>query len=288
MLDKLCAFAPLRLKPEIMLLKNIYSHLKQTLSESDARYVINKRIGMTHAQLIANPEQDVDESACFSDLARVKAGEPLSRIYGEREFWGLNFKLSPDTLDPRPDTETLIEVVLARYKDNAPKSILDLGTGSGCILLSLLSEYKNAHGLGVDLSEGAVEMARTNAKSLGFQNRATFQQGNWADNIDQRFDLVVSNPPYIASKVIPELDENVQKHDPILALDGGEDGLQAYKIIFSQLFRILNPGGFAYFEIGFDQAESVMRLSEESRFSNARLIPDSAGLPRVVEIFFAP
>jgi len=269
-------------------LSALYKALRETLSESDARYVIDKRLGLSSADIISSPDLEVEEGQALQDLARVNEGQPLSRIYGEREFWGLNFGLSPDTLDPRADTETLIEAVLERYKDAPPRSILDLGTGSGCILLSLLSEYKDAQGLGVDLSEGAVETARANAKSLGLENRASFRQGNWAQGIDQKFDLLVSNPPYIASKVIPELDENVQKYDPILALDGGEDGLQAYKIIFSEIFRILNPGGYAYFEIGFDQAESVMRLSEESRFSNTRLISDSARLPRVVEIFFAP
>lgn len=267
-----------------MLLKDLYKTLREELSESDSRYVIEKRLGVSHAELIATPEREVDASPILADLERYKAGEPLSRIYGEREFWGLRFALSPDTLDPRPDTETLIEAVVNRYKEAPPKRILDLGTGTGCILIALLSAFPEASGVGVDLSPGAVQTAQINAKANGVENRARFTQGNWAESLEESFDLVVSNPPYIENQIVKTLDESVKNHDPILALAGGEDGLQAYKAIFSDLFRLLNHSGRAFFEIGFDQHDSVTRLSEESRFLVKGAYPDLAGHIRVLEL----
>ena len=267
-----------------MILKDLYKILRKALSEADARYVLQKRTGLSHADMIANSEQDVDEASVLNDLKLYNQGTPLSRIYGEREFWGMAFELSPGTLDPRPDTETLVEAVVKRYKDNPPKMILDMGTGTGCILIALLSEFPEATGVGIDLSEEAVETAKTNAAQNHVGDRTTFLQGNWAESLDESFDLVVSNPPYIAKKVIQKLDESVKKHDPALALDGGEDGLQAYKEIFSQLFSVLKPGRRAFFEIGFDQEKSTRRLSEESRLSVISTYADLAGHIRVLEL----
>lgn len=270
-----------------MTLNDIYQDLCQHLSPADARYVLKKRAGITHAHLIAEPQRPVGEEALSfirADLLAHIEGTPLSRLYGEREFWGLDFALSPDTLDPRPDTETLIEAVLQRYRDNAPKRILDLGTGTGCILIALLKEFPQATGVGVDLSQQALETARQNAQANGVAGRAEFIQSDWTDSIGESFDLVVSNPPYIRKDVIQNLDDSVKNHDPILALDGGEDGLQAYKKIFSGLFCILNPGGRAFFEIGFDQEKSIRRLSEESRFLVESTLADLAGHTRVLEL----
>ena len=165
-----------------------------------------------------------------------------------------------------------------------PVEILDLGTGSGCILIALLSELRESSGIGVDLSPKAIQIAHENAKTNDVDARIQWICGSWADAIDGQFDLIVSNPPYIASSVIPNLDPEVRNHDPILALDGGMDGLQAYKIIFSQLPRLLKKGGRAFLEIGFDQERSIARLSEDSRIRIERIHPDLAGLPRVVEI----
>ncbi len=267
-----------------MTLQELYKQLRVSLSESDARYVLKKRTGLSHADMIANPGQSVDEEPILNDLELYRQGIPLSRIYGEREFWGMRFELSDATLDPRSDTEALVEAVVARYKDNPPENILDLGTGTGCILIALLSEFPQAAGVGIDLSAEAIETAKINAQQNYVADRATFLQGNWAESLDESFDLVVSNPPYIAKKVIQNLDESVKNHDPTLALDGGEDGLQAYKEIFSQLFPLLKPGGRAFFEIGFDQEKSTRRLSEESRFSIISSYADIAGHTRVVEL----
>ena len=266
-----------------------YKNLCQKLTEHEARIILEERAGLSWASIISNAHALIDEKALNSiesDLEQRKNGKPLSRIFGKREFWGLEFNVNEHTLDPRPDSETIIETALAHYKGiDPPKTILDLGTGTGCLLIALLSEFKNAQGIGVDLSESALETAQNNAKSLNLNARSTFVHGKWAESIDQKFDLIVSNPPYIASKVIPNLEKEVKNHDPILALDGGEDGLQAYRDIFSDLSRILNDDGIALFEIGFDQADEITRLSKEYEIRLGDIIPDLAGNPRVVEIF---
>lgn len=270
-----------------MQLRKLYIDLKEHLSEPDAQYVLKKRAGITQTTLIASPDMDVPAQATEQikqDLLACIEGTPLSRLYGEREFWGLDFKLSPETLDPRPDTETLVEAVLQRYADNPPKRILDLGTGTGCILIALLSEFPTATGVGVDLSEGALETAKYNAQQNHVADRTALIQSNWIESIDESFDLVVSNPPYIQNQVCENLDDSVKNYDPILALQGGEDGLQAYKDIFSKLFSVLNPEGRAFFEIGYDQEESVTRLSKESRFSLESTYADLAGHIRVLEL----
>ena len=270
-----------------MTLEELYKELRSSLSEADARYVLQKRTGITHAGLIGDSKQAIEPTILEqiqADLKQYNEGIPLSRLYGEREFWGMHFALSPNTLDPRPDTETLVEAVVKRFKENPPKSILDLGTGSGCILIALLCEFPEAKGVGIDLSEEALQTAKENAQKNYVGDRATFLQGNWTESIYESFDLVVSNPPYIAKSVIQNLDESVKNHDPILDLEGGEDGLQAYKEIFSDLFRVLNSGGRAFFEIGFDQEESTRRLSEESRFSVISTYADLAGHVRVLEL----
>ena len=263
---------------------DLYKLLSATLSESDARYVLSKRCSLSHADLISNPDLEVEEGAALKDLQAYKAGTPLSRIYGEREFWGMAFEINEATLDPRIDTEVLVEAVLERYKNKPPETILDLGTGTGCILIALLKVFPQAKGVGIDLSERAVEAAQSNAERHGVASRAQFHVGNWAESIRESFDVVVSNPPYIVKNEIETLDESVQNYDPIQALDGGDDGLEAYKKIFSQLFHILKPCGSAFFEIGFDQSDSVTRLSRESRFSIPNTYLDSAGYIRVLEV----
>ncbi|MCC6598302.1 MAG: peptide chain release factor N(5)-glutamine methyltransferase [Alphaproteobacteria bacterium] len=257
----------------------------------DARYMISKRAGLTWAQSIASPDlvlaADVIK-ALEQDAEAVLAGKPLSRIYGERAFWGRDFAISEHTLDPRADTETLVDISLKRFSGaGAGLNILDLGTGSGCILLTLLAELaeiEKAHGVGVDLSQSALQTARDNAIRFALADRVAFVCGHWGDSLSGGFDLVVSNPPYIANQIIPGLAEKVRKYDPILALNGGDDGLKAYRIIFLQLAYLLKTGGLALFEIGYDQAEALMRLSGESGFHNTRVHLDSGGLPRVLEI----
>lgn len=259
-------------------------------AELDARIIIQKRTGFDWSDIIARPEAQITSEELGliqSDYVRHINGEPLSRIYGMREFWGMEFQISPDTLDPRADTETLIEAVLKSYDDNnAALQILDLGTGTGCILLALLKEFPNAKGFGVDLSQEALDIAQTNAKLHALEERTQFMQSKWFDSIESQFDLIVSNPPYIESDVIANLEQNVKNYDPMLALDGGKDGLDAYQSIFSEIKNYLKSDGKGFFEIGYDQSEAVMRLIEKAGLRTNGSQADMAGNPRVVDIFF--
>lgn len=267
---------------------DLYKELCTQLPPLESRIILRERAGLEWSTLISTPDAPISAdivNRIKQDLEQRLAGKPLSRIYGTREFWGLSFNINEDTLDPRPDSETLIEVALKHYKDKQPETILDLGTGSGCLLLALLSEFKQARGIGVDIASGALKMAQENAQILGLAGRASFINADWSEPINGQFDLIVANPPYIESDVIQKLAKEVRNHDPIQALDGGKDGLQDYNRIFSNLSSLLKPDGMALFEIGFDQAEKLSRLSEKHRLSCGRTHADLAGNPRVVEIF---
>ncbi|CAN7588348.1 peptide chain release factor N(5)-glutamine methyltransferase [Bosea sp. LjRoot237] len=218
---------------------------------------------------LAGDSDPIDEaaSARLNDaLARRLAGEPLWRVIGAREFWGLTFTLSQGTLEPRPDSETLIEAALIHLaaRRHEPLRVLDLGTGTGCLLIATLREFPQATGLGIDLSADAVATASANAARNGVAERAAFRQGDWTDGVEERFDLVLSNPPYIASDEIAELDRNVREHDPHLALDGGLDGLTAYRALAAALPGHLNSGGHAILEIGAGQEAAVVALMEQA------------------------
>ncbi|WP_199084757.1 peptide chain release factor N(5)-glutamine methyltransferase [Bosea sp. ASV33] len=206
---------------------------------------------------------DANVAAIFDGfLLRRRAGEPVWRILGEREFWGLTFRLSPATLEPRPDSETIVEAALAQLAGRREEelALLDLGTGTGCLLLALLSELPQARGLGIDLSEEARRTAAGNAELNGLNGRATFRQGSWTDGLAGRFDLIVSNPPYIPSAEITTLSVEVREHDPMLALDGGADGLGPYRLFASSLPPLLAPGGSIVLEIGAGQGPDVVAL----------------------------
>ncbi len=270
--------------------KNIVNRLKLGGIEAhdfEARWIIEERTPYRWSDMIANPDSDItpeQEALIAKDVEQRLNAKPLSRIYGVREFWGLDFELSEDTLDPRPDTELIIDLALQRFEKNQPIRILDLGTGTGCILIALLSEFRNAQGIAVDISQGAVTTAQKNAAHHNVNKRAEILCGSWLDPVNGHFDLIVSNPPYIANDVIPTLSDEVQNHDPILALDGGFDGLAPYKILFSKIKPFLNPGGIGLFEIGYDQQQDVTRLSEEAGFALRTVHLDLARNPRVVEI----
>lgn len=256
----------------------------------DARILVRAVTGLDDAALIvrggdAVPAGAGDALAVL--LARRAGGEPVSRILGVREFYRRTFAITPDTLDPRPDTEILIDRALGWAKaQNRRLRILDLGTGSGCILVTLLAELPDATGIGVDLNPGAVDVSRENAVKHGVESRTRVFQGNWFDPLPpaERFDLIVANPPYIPEKDIESLAREVRNHDPILALTGGNDGLDPYKIIFPALKNHLFPGGMAFLEFGFGQAESLARLVDDSGLFLSRITPDLGGIPRVVEI----
>jgi len=232
-------------------------------------------------------EVSTDSVAAIRQLAERRiAGEPIARILGEKEFYGLTFMLSPETLVPRPDTETLVAAVLATVDREAAPAILDLGTGSGAILLALLTELPNATGVGVDLSAEALATAAKNAELIGVARRVQFREGSWTVGIERRFDLIVSNPPYIASGEIATLPVEVREHDPHLSLDGGSDGLAAYRAIVADIRRVLAPGGRVFLEIGFGQAADVSRLAAEAGFDTT-LESDLAGIERVAVLSLA-
>jgi len=255
----------------------------------EARMILEERAGLKWADIMSEKTPPLSAEIIdkiSSDLEQRISGTPLSRIYQEREFWGLRFGLNEHTLDPRSDTEVLVELALKKFKDQPPGRFLDLGTGTGCIAAALLSSWPQAQALALDISPGALAQAQKNFKKNGLSERVDLICGDWADCLADEvdFDLVVSNPPYISESELESLDENVKNYDPILALSGGEDGLQAYRKIFLQLFALLRPGGTGLFEIGYAQGEDVMRLAEESGFSEIRVHPDLAGRARVVEI----
>jgi release factor glutamine methyltransferase len=267
--------------------------LRLTLTEAgfetaalDARLLLLKALAVSATDLVTDPDvpltpEQAETVASFT--ARRLNHEPVARIVGGREFWGLPFHLSPETLVPRPDTETLVETVLDLLPDRqAALRMVDFGTGSGCILVALLHELPHATGLGIDLSFGALVTARANADDNRVGKRCHFALSRWADAVSGPFDLIVSNPPYIASGVLPSLDQEVREHDPRLALDGGPDGLEPYRILLTEAERLLAPGGLLAVEIGYDQAEALSRLAKLHDLEILRIAHDLSGNPRCV------
>lgn len=254
--------------------------------ELDARLLVQHALDLSRDDLFIKADTPIPEPGAARALALVErraAREPVGRILGHREFWTLDLALNPDTLEPRPDTETIVEAVLdALPMREAPLRLLDLGTGTGCILLALLAELPNATGLGIDLSPGAVEAAAGNAARNGLAGRASFRIGNWADGVTGRFDVVVSNPPYIPSADIAALAPEVREHDPRRALDGGADGLDAYRIIAAQLPGLLGAEGVTALEVGQGQAGDVARLLDASGLTVTGVIRDLGGVERCV------
>jgi release factor glutamine methyltransferase len=195
--------------------------------------------------------------------SRLDKGEPITKILGQRSFWKDDFLTTQDVLDPRPDSETLITAVLNHYPDqNAPYHLLDLGTGSGCLLLSLMGEYQNACGVGVDLSSAALGVAKNNGENLG--RFPLWVHGNWGESLKGPFDIIISNPPYIPTKVCETLEVAVRVFDPWMALDGGADGLGPYRVLMPQLTSLLAPTGKAFLEIGATQSGAVGLIAQKN------------------------
>lgn len=254
--------------------------------EREARLLLSYALRCEALELIIRPkvELSADEENIFTNwLSRRAQREPLARIHGIREFWGLPFGMNEATLEPRPDTETLVEAVLKHmpHKD-APIRILDIGTGTGCVLLALLSEYEQAAGIGSDKSARALQAAQQNALQLGLKARATFVETTWCQGIEGPFDVVVSNPPYIATNELEHLQPEVKRHDPLLALDGGVDGLDAYPAITLQAKHILKKGGLLAFEVGHTQAKAVSDILAQHGFEQISTRTDYQHIPRVV------
>ncbi len=236
-------------------------------AELDARILVGHLLGVDLTGVIAAAARLItdDEAGRLEAMARRRlAGEPIARILGRKEFWGMSLRLSAATLVPRPDTETVVELALemrhAALRPNRRLRIADIGTGSGAILLALLSELPDADGVGTDISAAAVAAARSNAADLGLGGRATFVACDYATALSGTFDLIVSNPPYIRSVDIAGLAPEVRDHDPHRALDGGTDGLDAYRALIPQAARLLAPGGALVVEVGHDQSGEVELL----------------------------
>jgi release factor glutamine methyltransferase len=259
-------------------------------AELDARILLAAVLGLDLTGMIAQASRKLTsaEAALLARYAQRRiAGEPVARILGEKEFWGLPLTLSSATLVPRPDTETVVELAIellrAGGKLDRPLRIADLGTGSGAILLALLSELPAAQGFGTDISEGALQTARANAARASLSNRSAFIACNYASGLSGPFDLIVSNPPYICTADIDGLAAEVRNHDPLAALDGGADGLDAYRALIPQAAHLLGPGGWLVVEVGQGQSGPV-----EAFMTNAGLTPaatpkaDLAGIPRAV------
>lgn len=241
----------------------------------DARLLTEGALGGPAVQIdLLAPLDDAAAAILGGYAERRLSGEPVWRILGEREFWGLPFRLSPATLEPRPDSETLIEAAIETLRERRGEalSILDLGTGTGCLLIATLSEFPQARGLGIDLSQEACETAAANAALNGVADRAAFRQGNWTQGIAQRFDLILSNPPYIPGNEIAGLSPGVRDHDPLLALDGGADGLDPYRNFALSLPASLAPAGVIILEIGAGQEADVATLMQQQglRYRGAR------------------
>ena len=247
----------------------------------DAELLMAQALGVSREQLLLRHLDDPVLATFAALLDRRLAHEPIAYITGTRDFWTINLAVGPGALIPRPDSETLIEAAVAYFVGRAPATILDLGTGPGTLLLAALADWPDAVGVGVDASPQALDYARGNAERLGMSGRAGFIEGNWADTIEQRFDLVLANPPYIATD--EALPPDVRDHEPATALFAGPDGLDDYRIIAGQLPRLIAPGGMAAIEIGATQADAVTALLTTQGLS-VTLRRDLAGRDRCLVV----
>ena len=251
----------------------------------DAEVMLRHAMGWQREDLLRAPETEVtaEQGSRLAEMAAARcSGVPVARLLGHREFWSLQFAVSKETLIPRPESETLVAAALEGLEESAAWRILDLGCGCGCLLLALLWERRRASGLGIDMSADAVATAKGNAEALGLGEAACFRQGDWAEGIAERFDLVVSNPPYVPSADIAGLQAEVRLHDPHLALDGGADGMDGLRAVVEAGTRLLRPGGRLLVEVGTGQATPIAAYMRERGYGQVTMRRDFAGIERVV------
>jgi release factor glutamine methyltransferase len=248
----------------------------------ESRLLLAHALGATQNDLIREPSRRIDATSFGTLINRRIAREPLALIVGHREFWSMEFQVSPTTLIPRPDSETLIEAALAAFANRPPpRRIIDLGTGTGCLLLALLKEFPSAFGIGLDLFPDAAALAKANASRLGLARRSTFLAADWTRPINGRFDLIISNPPYIRGADIETLMPEVALYEPRAALDGGADGYDAYRIILPNLKNTLEHNGAAILELGIGQANYVTDAAREAGLESSLRL-DLAEIPRAI------
>ena len=275
-----------------MILSEIKKKLSKNFSisgidtaELDARLILKEILSFDDKELIIKENYNIPEGIIreiFAIEKRRLKGEPISKIFKKRDFYKSKFIISNDVLDPRPETELIVEIANKYIKKNDVKNILDLGTGSGCILLSVLKENKMINGLGIDLSKEAINIAQKNSKKLQVEKQSNFLISNWMESINFKFDIVVSNPPYIPSKDIKKLSKDVKKFDPLISLDGGEDGLSCYRLIVKDLKRVITKNAIIIIEIGCNQSKLVEEIFKKNDFKLIKKYNDINGLDRVL------
>jgi release factor glutamine methyltransferase len=250
----------------------------------EARLLLAHAIGVSPDTLIGFSEQSIGDPSHYLKLVEKRAAHlPYSRIVGRREFWSLDFQLTEHTFDPRPDSEVVVRAALRCIPNRAAAlRIADMGTGTGCLLLALLSELRNSTGVGVDRNPATAAGATINAKNLELATRADFIAGDWGAALASQFDVIVTNPPYISTSEIRELAPDVRLHEPVLALDGGADGLEAYRTVAPDLARLLVSGGIAVVEVGIAQAASVQGILNAVGLTVANVERDLSGVERCI------
>jgi release factor glutamine methyltransferase len=254
-----------------------------TDSRREARLLLGHALGRDPTSLIGAAQESVDPGAFATLLARRAARAPLSQVLGHREFWSLCFQVTPDVLTPRPDSETLIEAARDAFPESRQvRRVLDLGTGSACLLAAALHEFQHAFGVGVDRSAAALAVAAANLAALGLAGRAALVRGSWHGALAGPFDLVLCNPPYIETGHLAGLEPEVVRHEPLAALDGGADGLAAYRAVLAGLGGQLAAHGVAVLELGADQAAAVAALAVAEGLEVVTIRPDLAAIPRAM------
>ena len=274
-----------------MLLSLLYNQIVKRFNSSDiqssnldAKIILKEALNVQDQELILDPDiflKSYEKKLLFEMVARREKGEPISRILGSKEFFSLDFKVNNFVLDPRPETEHLVEESIKKIKENNYNNILELGVGSGCAIISILKSCKLIYGMGVDISLEAIKTARENASNNNVNNLDLIVS-DWGTSIDKKFDLLISNPPYLRSDQIDNLPKEVKSFDPIISLDGGSEGLTAYQNIAKDAKRVLSDNGTIIIEIAFDQAKNVEKIFINNDFLLQNKVKDYSGLDRIM------
>lgn len=275
-----------------MLLSELQKKITKILAEGgietnslDARIILREIFNFDEKELILNSDLILSESKISKVqkiITRRLNFEPVSKIFGKRDFYNSTFSISDDVLDPRPETENIVEIANNFILEKGYESFIDLGTGSGCIILSILKENKNLTAVGVDISIDAINIAKKNSKDMNLEKRSSFLVSNWLSSVYNSYDLIISNPPYIPSDEIITLSKTVKNFDPLISLDGGQDGLKCYKEIAQDINRVINKNGRVILEIGYNQAHDVIKIFESKEFKLLKIYNDINGLNRIL------